>query len=72
VSSTLPVIPDSKIITIIIIHKLDIMAHTCNPSYSEDRDQEYHTLKPAPGKWFPRLYLEKTHHKKGLAEWLKQ
>jgi hypothetical protein len=23
------------------------VAHACNPSYSADRDQEYHGLKPA-------------------------
>jgi hypothetical protein len=28
-------------------------------------------LKPAQGKKFMRPYLEKTHHKKGLVEWLK-
>jgi hypothetical protein len=43
------------------------MAHTCNPSYSGGRDQEDHGLKPAR---CTRPYLEKTHHKKGLVEWL--
>jgi hypothetical protein len=33
--------------------------------------QENHSSKPALGKQFKRPYLEKTHHKKGLAEWLK-
>jgi hypothetical protein len=46
------------------------VAHACNPSYSGDRDQEDHGLKTA---WAnsSRFYLEKTHHKKGLVEWLK-
>jgi hypothetical protein len=35
------------------------VAHTCNPSYSGGRDQKDHGLKPAPGKWFMRPYLEK-------------
>jgi hypothetical protein len=34
-------------------------AHVCNPSYSGGRDQEDLSLKSAPGKKFPRLYLEK-------------
>jgi hypothetical protein len=28
------------------------MAHTCNPSNSGGRDQEYHSSKPASGKQF--------------------
>jgi hypothetical protein len=47
------------------------VAHDCNPSYSGSRDQEDHGLKPAWGKYFMRLYLEKTHHKKRAVEWLK-
>jgi hypothetical protein len=47
------------------------VAHTCNPSYSGSRDQEDHGSKPAQAKELPRPYLEKTHHKKGLVEWLK-
>jgi hypothetical protein len=39
-----------------------LVAHTCNPSYSEGREQEDHSSRP---------YLEKIHHKKGLMEWLK-
>jgi hypothetical protein len=27
-----------------------LVAHTCNPSYSEGRDQEDQVWKPAPGK----------------------
>jgi hypothetical protein len=42
------------------------VAHTCNPSYSGSRDQ-----KDESGKQITRPYLEKTHHKKGLVEWLK-
>jgi hypothetical protein len=41
------------------------VAHACNPSYSGGRDQEDHGLKPAPGKLYPRLYLEKPFTKKG-------
>jgi hypothetical protein len=48
------------------------VAHTCNPSYSGDRDQEDCGSKPEPDKKFVRPYGEKTHHKIGLAEWLKQ
>jgi hypothetical protein len=39
------------------------MVHANNPSYSEGRDQEDCSLKPA--------YLENTLHKIGLVEWLK-
>jgi hypothetical protein len=28
-----------------------LVAHTCNPSYLRSRDQENHSLKPAPGKF---------------------
>jgi hypothetical protein len=35
-----------------------LVAHTCYPSYSAGRDQEYHGLKPAWGKNSPvRPYL---------------
>jgi hypothetical protein len=47
------------------------VAHTCNPSYSGDRDQEDRGLKPTPEKEIARPYLEQTLHKKGLVEWLK-
>jgi hypothetical protein len=43
-----------------------LVAHTCNPSYSGGSQ-----FKASLGKWFARPYLEKTHHKKGLVEWLK-
>jgi hypothetical protein len=47
------------------------VAHACNPSYSGGRDRENSSSKPALANSFMRLYLEKTHHKKGLVEWLK-
>jgi hypothetical protein len=47
------------------------VAHACNPSYSGGRDQEDLSSKPAQGNSSVRPYLEKTHHKKGLVEWLK-
>jgi hypothetical protein len=48
-----------------------LVAHTCNPSYSGGRDQEDCGSKPTLGKWFSRPHLKKSHHKKGLVEWLK-
>jgi hypothetical protein len=45
-----------------------LVSHTCNPSYSGGRDQEDLGLKPA---WRPYL-SQKTNHKKGLVQWLKQ
>jgi hypothetical protein len=47
------------------------VAHACNPGYSGGRDQEDHGLKPAWANSSARPCLEKTHHKKGLVEWLK-
>jgi hypothetical protein len=47
------------------------MAHTCNPSYSGGRDQKDCGSKPAQANSSVRAYLEETHHKKGLVEWLK-
>jgi hypothetical protein len=44
-----------------------VVANTDNPSYSGGRDQEDLALKPAQVN-----SSQKTHHKKGLAEWLKQ
>jgi hypothetical protein len=38
------------------------VTHACNPSYSGGRDQEDHSLKPAPGKQFVRSYLKKPFH----------
>jgi hypothetical protein len=40
------------------------VAHVCNLSYSESRDQEDHGLKPPQANSFSRLYLKKTLHKK--------
>jgi hypothetical protein len=48
-----------------------LMAHVCNPSYSEGRDQRDHGLKPAQANSSTRPYLEKPFTKKGLGEWLK-
>jgi hypothetical protein len=45
-----------------------LVAHTCNRSYSEGRDQENHGLNPT---WATVLYLEKTQHKKGMMEQFK-
>jgi hypothetical protein len=42
------------------------VANACNPSYSGGW-----WFEASPGKQFIRLYLEKTHHKKALVEWLK-
>jgi hypothetical protein len=47
------------------------VAYAYNASYSGVRDQEDHDLKPPQTNSFARPYLEKTHYKKGLAEWLK-
>jgi hypothetical protein len=47
-----------------------LVAHAYNPSYSGGRDQENCGSQPALVKQFTRPYLEKTHHKKGLVEWL--
>jgi hypothetical protein len=47
------------------------VAHSCNPSYSGDRDQEDGVLKPAHANSSMRPYLEKTLHRKGLVVWLK-
>jgi hypothetical protein len=41
-----------------------LMAHTCNPSYSGDRDQEDLSSKPA---W---ANSSQTLSQKGLVEWL--
>jgi hypothetical protein len=47
------------------------VAHAYNPSYSGDRDQEDYSLKLAQANSSLRPYLEKTHQKKWLLEWLK-
>jgi hypothetical protein len=39
-------------------------AHACNPSYLGGRDHEDQDLKPAPGKYFVRLYQKKKKKKK--------
>jgi hypothetical protein len=49
-----------------------LVAHTCNPSYSDGSDQEDHGSKPAQANCSPDSYLKNSQHtKKGLAEWLK-
>jgi hypothetical protein len=45
-----------------------LVAHTYNPSYWEGRDQEVQSLGQIV---VVRPYLKKTHHIKGLVEWLK-
>jgi hypothetical protein len=47
------------------------VVHAYSPSYSGGRDQEDHGFKPAQAKSPQDPILKKTHHKKGLAEWLK-
>jgi hypothetical protein len=47
------------------------VAHACNPSYSEGRDQEDHNLKPAPQKIVCEPQSQKIPSQKGLVEWLK-
>jgi hypothetical protein len=41
-----------------------LVAHTYNPSYSEGRNQEDHSSKPAPGQI---IQVEKTYLKKHTA-----
>jgi hypothetical protein len=41
------------------------------PSFSGGRDQKDLYSKPAQANSFQDPILKKTHHKKGLAEWLK-
>jgi hypothetical protein len=48
-----------------------LVTHAYYPSYSGGRDQEDCSSKPAQANSSTRPYLEKTHHKKGLVEWLK-
>jgi hypothetical protein len=47
------------------------VAHTCNPGYSGDRDQEDHSSKPAQANSPRDPISKKNYHKKGLVEWLK-
>jgi hypothetical protein len=46
------------------------VSSTCNPSYSGGRDQEDHGLKPAQENSSRDPISKKSHHKKGLVEWL--
>jgi hypothetical protein len=46
-------------------------AHSCNPSYSGDRDQEDRALKPNLEQIFPKTLFQNTQPKKGLTERLK-
>jgi hypothetical protein len=48
-----------------------LVAHTCNPSYSEGRDQVDHSLRTALGCSWDPILKKKHHYKKGLVEWLK-
>jgi hypothetical protein len=47
------------------------VAHACNLSYSGGRDQEDHGSKPVLTNSMQDPISKTTHHKKGLAEWLK-
>jgi hypothetical protein len=48
------------------------VAHACNPSYSEGRDQEDCSSKPAQANTAPEILSQKALHKKlGLVEWIK-
>jgi hypothetical protein len=47
------------------------VAHACNPSHSEGRDEEDQSSKPAQANSSTRPYLEKPFTKIGLVEWLK-
>jgi hypothetical protein len=47
------------------------VAHVCNPSYSEGRDQEDSGLKPARANSSQDPVSKKPFTQKGLAEWLK-
>jgi hypothetical protein len=48
-----------------------LVAHACNPSYSGSKEQEDHGSKPTQQIVRETLSQKKTHHKKGLVEWLK-
>jgi hypothetical protein len=48
-----------------------LVAHACNPSYSGGRDQEDQGSKPAWVNSSRNPISKKTHHRKGLVEWLK-
>jgi hypothetical protein len=48
-----------------------LVAHACNPSYSEGRDQEHQSLKPAPASISLDPISKKLITKNGLVVWLK-
>jgi hypothetical protein len=48
-----------------------LVAHACNPSYAGGRDDEDLSSKSARANSSQDPILKKTHHKKGLGEWLK-
>jgi hypothetical protein len=47
------------------------VAHACNSSYSEGRDQEDQGSKPARANSYVSPYFEKLFTKIGLVEWLR-
>jgi hypothetical protein len=47
-----------------------LVDHACNPSYSGGRDQEDLGSKPTQANSLQDPISKKTHHKKGLVEWL--
>jgi hypothetical protein len=50
-------------------YELGTVAHACNPSYSGDRDQQDHGLKPAwTNSSRDPISKEKKNHKKGQVE----
>jgi hypothetical protein len=51
--------------------KENVVTHSCNPSYSGDRDQEGQVSKPAGANSSRDPILKKPFTKKGLVEWLK-
>jgi hypothetical protein len=51
--------------------KENLRAHTCNPGYSDGRDQEDCGLKPAQDNSSQDPVLKKPITKIGLVEWLK-
>jgi hypothetical protein len=50
---------------------MQLQAHACSSSYSGGREQKDRGSKPAQASSSRDHILEKTHHKKGLVEWLK-
>jgi hypothetical protein len=47
-----------------------LVAHACNPGYSGGRDQEDRGLSQPGQIVHQTLSPKRTHHKKGLVEWL--